>query len=62
MKHLLCLNDLTSEEIIGLIDYADKLKYEHKNGIRHDHILKGKTLGMIFRNLQHVPVFLSKSE
>ena len=48
MKHLLCLNDLTSEEIIGLIDYADKLKYEHKNGIRHDHILKGKTLGMIF--------------
>lgn len=30
MKHLLCLNDLTSEEIIGLIDYADKLKYEHK--------------------------------
>jgi ornithine carbamoyltransferase len=48
MKHLLCLNDLTSEEIIGLIDYADKLKYEHKNGIRHDHILRGKTLGMIF--------------
>ena len=48
MKHLLCLNDLTSEEIIGLIDYADKLKYEHKNGIRHDHILRGKILGMIF--------------
>jgi len=48
MKHLLCLNDLTPEEIIGLIDYADKLKYEHKNEIRHDHILRGKILGMIF--------------
>jgi ornithine carbamoyltransferase len=48
MKHLICLNDLTSEEITGLIDYADKLKFEHKSGIRHDHILRGKTLAMIF--------------
>lgn len=48
MKHLLCLNDWTSEEIIHVLDLADKLKYENKNGIRHDHHLKGKTMGMIF--------------
>lgn len=48
MKHLLCLNDWTSEEITNVLDLADKLKYENKNGIRHDHHLRGKTLGMIF--------------
>ncbi len=48
MKHLLCLNDWASSEILNVLDLADKLKYESKNGIRHDHHLKGKTLGMIF--------------
>ncbi|WP_069987088.1 ornithine carbamoyltransferase [Massilioclostridium coli] len=48
MKHLLKLLDLTKEEIIELLDLADKLKYESKNGIEHP-ILKGKTLGMIFQ-------------
>ena len=48
MKHLLCLNDWTSEEILAVLDLADKLKYENKNKIAHDHHLKGKTLGMIF--------------
>ena len=48
MKHLLCLNDWTSDEIIHILDLADKLKYENKNGIRHDHHLRGKTMGMIF--------------
>lgn len=48
MKHLLCLNDWTPDEIIDVLDLADKLKYENKNGIRHDHHLRGKTLGMIF--------------
>ena len=47
MKHLLKLSDLTGEEIIGLLNLADQLKYEKKNGIDHP-ILKGKTLGMIF--------------
>ncbi|MBQ2774679.1 MAG: ornithine carbamoyltransferase [Clostridia bacterium] len=47
MKHLLKLLDLSTEEIIGLLDFADKLKYELKNGIPHP-ILSGKTLGMIF--------------
>ena len=48
MKHLLKLSDLTSEEIISLLNLADQLKYENKNGIEHHH-LKGKTLGMIFQ-------------
>lgn len=48
MNHLLKLSDLTSEEIIGILNLADQLKYENKNGIEHHH-LKGKTLGMIFQ-------------
>lgn len=46
-KHLLTLHDWSTEEILDTLDLADKLKYEQKNGIEH-HILKGKTLGMIF--------------
>jgi len=48
MKHLLKLSDLSSEEIVGILNLADQLKYEMKNGIEHHH-LKGKTLGMIFQ-------------
>ena len=48
MKHLLKLSDLTSEEIIKILNLADQLKYERKHGIKH-HYLKGKTLGMIFQ-------------
>lgn len=48
MKHLLKLLDLSTEEIIDILNLADQLKYEHKHGIPH-HILEGKTLGMIFQ-------------
>lgn len=48
MNHLLKLSDLTTEEITELLNLADQLKYEKKNGIEH-HLLKGKTLGMIFQ-------------
>ncbi len=48
MKHLLKLSDLTPEEIVGILNLADQLKYERKNGIEHP-LLKGKTLGMIFQ-------------
>lgn len=48
MKHLLKLWDLTGQEIIDILNLADQLKYEQKNGIEHHH-LKGKTLGMIFQ-------------
>ena len=48
MKHLLKMLDLSTEEIIELLNLADQLKYELKHGIEHHH-LKGKTLGMIFQ-------------
>ena len=48
MKHLLKMLDLSKEEIIDILNLADQLKYEQKNGIPHRH-LEGKTLGMIFQ-------------
>ena len=48
MKHLLCLSQWTGEEINETLKLAEKLKYENKNGIRHNHLLKGKSLGLIF--------------
>ena len=48
MKHLLKLGDLTREEILGILNLADQLKYERKNNIHKDY-LKGKKLGMIFQ-------------
>ena len=48
MKHLLKLLDLSKEEIIEILNLADQLKYENKNGIEHK-LLAGKTLGMIFQ-------------
>jgi ornithine carbamoyltransferase len=47
MTDLLKLLDLSGNEISGILDLADQLKYDLKNGIRHEH-LKGKTLAMIF--------------
>ena len=47
MKHFLKLMDLSTQEIVEILNLADQLKYEKKNGIEH-HILKGKTLGLIF--------------
>lgn len=48
MKHLLKLGDLTREEILSVLNLADQLKYERKNGVATDY-LKGKKLGMIFQ-------------
>ena len=48
MKHLLKLQDLTTKEISEILNLADQLKYEKKNGIKHLY-LEGKTLGMIFQ-------------
>lgn len=47
MKHLLKLGDLSEKEILSILNLADQLKYEKRNGIEH-HLLRGKTLGMIF--------------
>lgn len=47
MKDLISLHDLTSGEVHNLLKLGLKLKDEQKKGIKH-HLLKGKTLGMIF--------------
>ena len=47
MKHLLTLRDLTKEQLYELLDLADQLKKEVKEGIFKPY-LKNKTLGMIF--------------
>ncbi|MDP4092832.1 MAG: ornithine carbamoyltransferase [Bacillota bacterium] len=47
MKHLISLNDLSIEEFEEILKLSEKLKRQLKEGIQH-HLLKGKTLGMIF--------------
>ena len=47
VKDLTTLATLSQGEIYEILDLADKLKAENKAGKEH-HILKGKTLGMIF--------------
>ena len=47
MKDFISLHDITNEQMEDLLKLALKLKSETKNGIEH-HLLKGKTLGMIF--------------
>lgn len=47
MKHLIDLNDVSLEEIEGIFSLAARLKNDIKHGTEH-HLLKGKTLGMIF--------------
>lgn len=47
MKHLLKLSDLSANEILGILNLADQLKFENKHNIPHKR-LEGKTLGMIF--------------
>ena len=38
MKHLLKLKDLTSDEIFGILNLADQLKYERKNNVKHPYL------------------------
>ncbi len=47
MKHLLKMLDLTSDEVIEILNLADQLKYEQKHNIPHK-LLEGKSLGLIF--------------
>ncbi len=47
MKHLISLYDITTNQIHDILKLAERLKKDVKAGKPH-HILKGKTLGMIF--------------
>jgi ornithine carbamoyltransferase len=48
LRHFLSFSDLTGEEVRRILDRAIELKRETRAGIPHDHLLLGKTLGMIF--------------
>uniref|UniRef100_A0A7J2TL54 Ornithine carbamoyltransferase n=1 Tax=Archaeoglobus fulgidus TaxID=2234 RepID=A0A7J2TL54_ARCFL len=47
MKHLLSISDLSAEEIISILELAERLKEERKKGIFRDY-LKNRILAMIF--------------
>ncbi|MFN3384455.1 MAG: ornithine carbamoyltransferase, partial [Archaeoglobaceae archaeon] len=47
MKHIVSISDLSSEEILSILDLAEELKKERKKGIFKEQ-LKNKTLAMIF--------------
>ena len=47
MKHLLKMLDLSKEEIVEILDLADKLKYQQAHGVPHRR-LAGKSMGMVF--------------
>ena len=61
MKNLLKMSDLSNEDIVEILDLAEQLKYELKNGIEHFH-LKGKTLGLIFEKGVREREYRLKSE
>jgi ornithine carbamoyltransferase len=47
VKHLISIYDLSVKEIEEIFNLSEKLKKQLKEGVQH-HLLKGKTLGMIF--------------
>jgi len=47
MKHLICINDLSIDDINSILKLSEELKLKQKNNIIHN-TLQGKTLGMIF--------------
>jgi len=49
-RDFLAETDFTREEVTELLDVAADLKRQRAQGIRHDHLLHGKTLFMIFYN------------
>ncbi len=46
-RHLITLDDVTREDVEGLIDLAASLKAKHRQGIPHA-LLQGKTLALVF--------------
>lgn len=48
LRHFLSFADLSGAEVRQIIQRAVELKRETRAGVHHDHILRGKVLGMIF--------------
>lgn len=49
-RDFLAETDFTRQEIEAILDVAECYKREYKSGVYHDHILRSKTLFMIFYN------------
>ena len=49
-RDFLAETDFTREEIETILDAAQDLKRERARGVLHDHLLRSKTLFMIFYN------------
>lgn len=47
--HLLTDDDLSPEQAVALIEFAAQLKAQHRAGEPQHHLLRGKTLAMIFQ-------------
>jgi ornithine carbamoyltransferase len=47
-RDFLRVNDWTADELVTLLDLADRLKIRQREGVEHRH-LEGRTLGMIFQ-------------
>ena len=47
-KHYLSINDLSKDDLLGLFHHSEQLKAELKTGVDHSHLMKGKSVGMIF--------------
>ena len=47
-RHLVSLRDVSSEDILEILDVARHIKLEHRAGVRHAQ-LAGKTLAMVFQ-------------
>lgn len=48
VRHFLSINDVSKEEILELLDKAAELKAGIKKGVDQSHLLRGKSLGLIF--------------
>lgn len=48
LRHYLSFRDLSSDEIRKLLERTAILKRETRSGVPHDHLLEGRSLGMIF--------------
>ena len=48
MKHFIDPGNFESDALIGLLDLADRLRFERNNSISHPH-LRGRTLGVVCR-------------
>ncbi len=48
-RDLLGLSNWSQQEVWEVLELAAHLKREQRAGVRHDHILRGKTLAMIFQ-------------